>query len=77
LTTATTKNKSSSLNNSLLKSNIIQIQSPESISMIDLNRDGIEPNVSIYSSPDQEDKDAMDNPNASTIDKKQSINSAG
>ncbi len=45
--------------------------------MIDLNRDGIEPNVSIYSSPDQEDKDAMDNPNASNIDKKQSINSAG
>jgi hypothetical protein len=72
-----TKNKSTSPNNNLSKSNLIQAQPMENRSIIDFNEDEIEPNVSLNSSPDQEHKDTMTNPSALVIDKKQSINNAG
>jgi Mg2+/Co2+ transporter CorC len=81
-----TKNKASLpstlLSNSLIqspriKSDIIQVVSSEKTSIIDLNEDEKEQNLSIHSFPDQEHQDIMVNPNTTTIHKNQSVNSTG
>ncbi len=81
-----TKNKanlpSTLLSNSLIqalviKSDIIQVESSEKTSIIDLNEDEKEQQLSIHSSPDQEHEEIMVNPNTTTVYKKQSVNSTG
>ena len=53
------------------------MQSSDKTSVIDLNEDQLEENVSKHSSPDRQHHNATNNPHTPAIDKRQSLNSAG
>jgi hypothetical protein len=61
----------------MIKSDIMQIESSQETSIIDLNEDEKEQYFSIHSSLDQEHEDTMAKPDAITIYKNQSVNSTG
>lgn len=61
----------------IIKSDIIQVESPEKTSIIDLNEHEKERSLSMHSSPEQEHENIMANPNATTIYKNHSISSTG
>jgi hypothetical protein len=61
----------------IIKSDIIQVESLEKTSIIDLNEDETERSLSVHSSPEQEHENIMANPNTTTIYKNHPISSTG